>query len=44
MSDFKPELSTPKVMDFLEIKDAETGEILVRQRGENQTVPKDEEE
>lgn len=33
----KIEVSTPKVVDFLEIKDADTGEVLVRQRGQNQT-------
>lgn len=34
----KIEVSTPKVMDFLEIKDADSGEVLVRQRGQNQTA------
>jgi hypothetical protein len=27
------DILTPKVVDFLEIKDAETGEVLLRQRG-----------
>lgn len=31
----KIEVSTPKVMEFLEIKDVDTGEVLVKQRGEN---------
>lgn len=30
----KLEVLTPKVIDFLEIKDADTGEVLVRQRGQ----------
>jgi hypothetical protein len=33
----KLEVLTPKVVDFLEIRDADTGEVLVRQRGENHT-------
>jgi hypothetical protein len=30
----KTELLTPKVVDFLEIKDVDSGEVLVRQRGQ----------